>query len=103
MRRAPRIDPNQPAIVEALERAGCSVQSLAAIGVGCPDIIAGFKGVNLLFEIKNPESARGKAGLNDGQKRWHRFWVGQVATVSTPQEALDVIAAEYLRLAVPPC
>jgi hypothetical protein len=40
-RRAARIDDNQRDIVTALERAGCTVQSLASLGEGVPDLLVG--------------------------------------------------------------
>ena len=101
-RRAAHIDDNQPAIVTALVEAGCTVQSLAGVGCGCPDLLVGFKGVNVLLEVKNLEGLDGKvkrgAGITPDQLKWHRWYTGQVAVVHGPQEALDVVAAEYLRL-----
>jgi len=41
-RRAARTDDNQTLIVEALEGAGASVQSLASTGNGCPDLVIGY-------------------------------------------------------------
>ena len=49
MRRAARTDENHTAIVQALLDAGCSVQSLAAVGCGCPDLLWGLAGVNGLI------------------------------------------------------
>lgn len=44
MRRAPKIDRNQPEIVEALRKAGAFVQSLAGVADGCPDLLVGYGG-----------------------------------------------------------
>jgi hypothetical protein len=41
MRRAAKIDANQPQIVEALRKAGATVHSLAAVGNGIPDLLVG--------------------------------------------------------------
>lgn len=95
MRRAAHIDDNQPAIVSALQAAGCSTQSLAAVGLGVPDLLVGFAGVNILLEIKNREGldgevARGKI-LTPDQKKFHGFWKGQIAIVYTPQDALQAV------------
>lgn len=38
-RRAAKIDANQPAIVDAFERCGYLVLSLAPMGRGCPDLL----------------------------------------------------------------
>ena len=45
MRRAAAVDANQTAIIRALRKAGVSVQPLHTVGQGCPDIIAGFRGL----------------------------------------------------------
>ena len=94
MRRAAHIDDNQPAIVAALLDAGYSVQSLASVGLGCPDLMAGFAHVNILLEIKNLEALNGVVkrgkGLNAEQLGWHARWRGQVSVVHTPAEALEV-------------
>lgn len=90
MRRAAHIDKSQPAIVAALRAIGASVQSLAPVGDGCPDLIAGYKGVNVLLECKTVGEGHDK--LNAMQSEWHATWAGQVATVRTPEEAqLEVI------------
>ena len=94
MRRAAHVDDNQPAIVLALQQAGYSTQSLAPVGLGCPDLIVGFAGVNILIEVKNRDALNGTVkrgrGLNDEQLGWHARWRGQVSVVHTPEEALEV-------------
>lgn len=100
MKRAARVDENHAPIVKALLDAGCSVQSLAAVGLGCPDILVGMAGANILIEIKNPDSRRGKEGLNEEQRSWHRFWKGHVVTVHTAEEAIAAVKAAVLRQAV---
>ena len=53
MRYAAKIDSNQNEVVNALRKAGASVQSLAALGKGVPDLLVAIRGVNLLMEIKD--------------------------------------------------
>lgn len=86
MRRASKIDVNQPEIVEALRGAGCSVTLLHAVGEGCPDILVGVNGVNVLMEIKH-----GKNGLTEPQIRWHGAWTGTVYIVRSIDDALAII------------
>jgi hypothetical protein len=83
---AKRTDANQPEIVQALRDIGASVQDLHIVGKGCPDILVGWRGVNYLMEIKTDT---GK--LNQREKVWHADWRGQVATVRTIDEALEVL------------
>ena len=91
MRRAAKVDANQAEIVDALRRAGCTVQSLAAIGKGCPDLLVGYMDVNFLLEVKDgakPPSAR---KLTDDQDNWHINWRGYVHTVKSAEEAIEIV------------
>ena len=87
--RAHRIDAIQPSMVAALRKAGATVQSLSLVGHGCPDLLVGYHGQNLLMECKAPAEQHGN--LNDTQQVWHDMWQGQVAVVRSPEEALNVI------------
>lgn len=93
MRRAANTDRNHPEIVKHLEQIGCSVLSLAAVGKGVPDLLAGRRAVNVLLEVKNPKQRPSARKLRDNQQDWHLRWRGQVAVVHTPQEAEDAINA----------
>jgi len=85
---AKRTDLNQAAIVEALRRAGCSVQILAGVGFGCPDLLCGFHEKNILIEVKNPS---GRCDLTPAEMTWISSWRGQVSICRTPAEALSVL------------
>lgn len=74
MRRKPRIDGNHREIVDALEAVGASVQSLAAVGSGCPDLLAALRGRNFLFEIKDGSKPPSERTLTPDQKRWINAW-----------------------------
>lgn len=89
--RAAKIDANQSAIVAALRDFGCTVQSLATVGKGVPDLLVGAFGVNVLMEIKDgakPPSAR---KLTKDEAKWHQDWTGQVAIVESVEQALNLI------------
>lgn len=88
MKRAAKVDANQDQIVSALRAAGASVQSLAPIGKGCPDILVARAGQMWLMEVKQE-----KGQTNDLQKRWHIAWCADVHVVRSPDEALRVIGA----------
>lgn len=90
--RAAKIDANQPAIVSALRDVGVSVQSLATIGKGCPDIIAA-KGERIwLMEIKG---AKGK--LTPDQVAWIHGWRGVVHIVRGVDDALNLVGVSQVR------
>jgi hypothetical protein len=92
MMKAAKIDANQDQIVTALRAAGATVQSLAGVGKGVPDLLVGYKGQTLLLEIKDgfkPPSAR---LLTEDQIRWHGSWKGgALAVVDSPDAALRMI------------
>jgi hypothetical protein len=78
-----RVDDNQSKVVKALRDLGATVQHLHAVGKGCPDIVVGFKGKNLLLEIKDGD----KKVLTPDQVNWHKLWKGQVNVVTSVDEA----------------
>lgn len=92
MRRAAKVDRNQPEIVAALRRVGADVFSLAAVGNGIPDLLVGFRDQTVLMEVKDgtkPPSAR---QLTDDQIEWHAAWRGgRCVVVANVPEALAAI------------
>ena len=95
MRRAANIDKNQPEIVDALERIGCTVQSLAFVGKGCPDLLVGYRGFNFLLEVKDGSLRPKQQQLKPDQSKWHITWKGQVETVNSVESALHVVQATH--------
>ena len=96
MRRAAKVDDNQREIVQALERIGAEVQSLASVGKGCPDLLVGFRGSNFLLEVKRPKAKGQSAGkTTDDQERFLARWAGrgQAAIVKTVDDALKAVGA----------
>jgi hypothetical protein len=91
MRKAAKIDRNQTEIVTALRAIGATVQSLAAIGKGCPDLLIGFGGKNFLMEIKDGEAVLSKQKLTLDQAGWHLQWRGSVHVVKSEYEALKIL------------
>jgi hypothetical protein len=86
-----RIDTNQPIIVEALRQAGASVQHLHFVGQGCPDILIGYRGKNLLAEIKDGSKQPSRRKLTEDEAVWHSAWRGQVAVIESVDDALNLI------------
>ena len=89
MRRAAKIDLNQPEIVEALRKVGVSVVSLASIGQGCPDLLAAKGDKCWLIEVKGP-----KGKLTPDQTDFMLNWAGTVHIVRSPDEALKLVGVE---------
>lgn len=92
MRRSAKVDDNQAEIVEALRAAGASVQSLAAIGKGCPDLLVGYNGMRLLFELKDGRKSPSRRKLTPDQEEWIKAWRGGgVWLITSIPEALDAL------------
>lgn len=89
--RAAKIDANQPKIVNMLRLVGCTVQHLHGVGKGCPDLLVGYHGQNLLFEVKDGQKPPSARKLTPAEAEWHETWRGQVVTVSSVREALEAI------------
>jgi hypothetical protein len=90
-RRAAKTDRNQSEIVSALRRAGASVVPLHAVGMGCPDLLVGFRGTNHLMEVKDGDLPPSARALTSWQDQWHHTWEGQACVVTSPEEALAVL------------
>lgn len=91
-------DANHASIVDALKTIGASVVDLAPMGSGCPDLLVGHQGRNVLLEVKNPNrvakdgSLRKKGALHatvaDKQAKFRDAWRGPIATVDSIEAAI---------------
>jgi Holliday junction resolvase len=92
VRRAAKVDANQDSVVSALRAAGATVQSLAAVGKGVPDLLVGHKGQTLLMEVKDGRKTPSAQRLTEDQLTWHGAWKGgPLAVVDGPEAALRMI------------
>lgn len=91
MRRAHAVDANQAEIVATLRAVGVTVQILAAVGQGCPDLLVGRKGINVLLEVKDSRKPPSARRLTPDQQRWHNAWRGRVHVVTTVEQALAAV------------
>jgi len=85
---AGRVDANHVEIVKALRAIGYSVQSLASVGGGTPDLLVGHRGKNVLIEIK----ASPKHKLTDDEIAWHARWAGKVAVACSVEDAVEIVS-----------
>mgnify|MGYP000898315153 FL=1 len=69
MRRAARIDKNQPQIVEALRRTGASVKVVSQLKKFC-DIVVVHKGTVYLAEIKDGTKSKSSKRLTPGENEY---------------------------------
>ena len=94
MRRAAKVDRNQAEITAALRTVGASVQSLAAVGNGVPDLLVGFRRATYLLEVKDGKKPPSARELTPDQVTWHMGWIGgPCVVVNSTEEALAAIGA----------
>lgn len=92
MRRNAKVDANHARIVAALRKYGATVQSLATVGMGCPDLLVGWNGRTILMECKDGTKPASARGLTTLQTKWINEWVGgSVAIVYDEAEALEIL------------
>lgn len=91
MRRYPNLDANHNEAVKLLRQAGVSVQSLASVGKGCPDLLCGWHGINVLIEMKDGNKNKARRALTEDEAEWHAGWSGHVAIAESAAEALQIM------------
>lgn len=94
MSRRKRRDGNHGTLTDAFLQAGCSVADLSGAGIpGWPDIVVGCVGRNHLVELKNPDTAYGRAGLNPNQQAFARTWRGgPIHQAATLDDVIGLVA-----------
>lgn len=93
MRRAARVDDNQAAVVAALRKAGISVRSLAAVGDGVPDLLCGFRGRNVLLEVKDGSKPASDQRLTAREFDFFATWCGCAYIATSPENAVKIVLA----------
>jgi hypothetical protein len=88
MRKIAKVDKNQTEIVQALRKAGATVQHLHQVGSGCPDILVGYHGRNFLLELKSE-----KGTLTSDEQDWLYEWHGSASVVYGIVDSLKAIGA----------
>jgi hypothetical protein len=94
MNYAKRTDSNHREVIDAFRKAmpDAVLFDASGAGRGCPDTIVGWRGMNYMFEIKDPAKCPSARSLTDAQKEFHLTWQGQVAVVHTAADMCAEIA-----------
>lgn len=91
------MDANQAAIVGALRACGATVQSLAAVGSGVPDLLVLHRGRLLLVEVKDGAKSPSARRLTAAQVDWHERWRGpHLVTVKSWDEAIAALNSKEI-------
>jgi len=89
-----KVDANQTAVVKVARQLGATVESLATIGRGCPDLLLGYRGKNYLVEVKDGTKSPSRRKLLEAQERWHVSWNGNVVTVTSTHDLIEFLLHE---------
>lgn len=90
MRRAAKVDKNQPEIVEAFRRMGCSVLIISQLK-NCCDAFVAKGGVTVAVEIKDGSKPLSARKLTDGEREFRDSWKGQYAVVECVEDVRKVV------------
>ena len=91
MRQIARVDRNQSEIVKAVRSVGASVLLLHRVGSGCPDLLVGRRGRNLLLEVKDGNRPPSEQKLTEDEQTFHATWPGHKAVVRNAKEAIHEV------------
>ena len=88
MRRAAKIDDNQPEIVRFLHSfPGVSVYITSSLGRGFPDLVVSYAGRNDLWEIKDGQKPKSAQKLTPAEWEFFEKWTGPVAVIRSVDDA----------------
>jgi len=93
-RWAKRRDANEPEVIRELLALGCSVFQLDQPA----DLLVGFRGINLLVEVKDGSKPPSQRELTAAQAVFSGEWRGQWIEAKTPQEAVQAVLEASDRL-----
>lgn len=88
---AKKIDANQKQIVMVARRLGASVAITSNVGSGFPDLVIGFRGLNMLWECKDGEKSPSRQKLTACQEDFHANWRGRIDIVRSMDDAVRIL------------
>jgi hypothetical protein len=89
--RARKTDSNQAELVKQMRKIGISVFITSGVGDGFPDVVAGLRGNNYLFEIKDPNKCPSARKLTPDEQDFFNTWKGSVHKVETIEDVIKIV------------
>ena len=83
-----RVDANQKQVVSQLRKCGFSVLILSNIGKGCPDLLVGLNGVNLLVELKDENKPPSAKKLTPDEVQFFDTWKGKAILAENAEQII---------------
>jgi hypothetical protein len=89
--RIRRTDDNQKKLVAQIRAIpGTSVAHTHTLGQGFPDLCVSYKGVNFLFEVKDPLKPPSARKLTPDEQKFHESWTGSIHVVETIDDVFKI-------------
>ena len=88
-RRAAKVDANQPEIVEAFRRMGCSVLIISQLKRCCDLVVS--KRQTAMVEVKDGTLPKSKRQLTEGEMDFMHSWKGLYFIVESLDDVLRVV------------
>lgn len=90
--RIRKVDANQSKLVEQMRQIpGVGVKHTHMVGDGFGDVVIGFRGVNYLFEIKDPDKPPSARKLTPDEQRFHDEWPGSIHIVEKIEDVFRIL------------
>jgi len=91
LRKAARIDANQPEIVATFRKLGATVDITSAVGDGFPDIIVNCFKISVKVEIKDGSKVPSKQKLTKAEKEHHDKCKGATVIINSIDQCIWLI------------
>ena len=91
MRRAARVDDNQPEIIEHFRCRGASVAITSNQHKGFPDLCVGYMGISVLVEIKDASKPPSARALTPDQIDFFQNWRGACCVITSEQDVIALL------------
>lgn len=91
IRRAAKIDDNQPQLVQLIRAMGVSVAITSAAHDGFTDLVLGFGGVTVLTEVKDGSKEPSRRKLTPQQQIFHGSFKGAITVIETDLQAIELV------------
>lgn len=91
LRRAAKVDANQPEIVEAFRRMGCSVLNISQLKRCCDIVVSKGLRATAMVEIKDGSLPKSKRQLTEGEMDFMHSWKGLYFIVESLDDVVRVV------------
>ena len=95
MRARGKIDANQTAVVQALRATGMTVWITSQMGNGAPDMVVGWRGLNIMLEIKDGDNVPSAQKLTVAEQNFSDTWAGQICIANSAEGAVLAVIEHW--------